>query len=267
MWLLLEHGANANARSEDGLTPVVLAASRFGAGDVVKMLLDHGAKLEGQPVLGRAAAAGDEAVMRMLISRGADRKSLPQDLALRSGCAPCVDLLLQSAGREDLTRALAAAARFGDSRAVRMLLNRGADANGAALRFAAASEKMPLEGIQALLDGGARDEAALGLAQRYGDTPVVAALKSVGAKATVAPDTRVTKPAAARSARSAVEKSLPLLQRADVVFFKKAGCVSCHNNSLFEMTIVAARKNGFSFDESAAQSQMKAIDMYLEKLA
>ena len=262
--LLLEHGADANARSEDGLTPVLPAAGRFGSSDVVRLLLDRGATLEGQPVLGRAAAAGDEAAMRMLIDRGADRKALPLELAMRSGCARCVDLLLQSAAREDLNRALPAAAQFGDSKAVGMLLDRGANANGAALRLAAASEKIPLEGIKALLDRGARDETALDLAKRNGDTPVVAALKSAGFRGTDAPDARVTKPAAARSARAAVEKSLPLLQHADVVFLKKAGCVSCHNNSLFEMTIASARKNGFSVDELTAQSQLKAIGVYLE---
>ena len=186
--LLLEHGADPNVRSADGVTPLLLAAGRFGSGDVVKLLLDHGAKLEGQPVLARAATAGDEAVMRMLIERGADKKPLPQDLAMRSACAACVDLLLQSAGRDDLNRALTAAARFGDSKTIEMLLDRGATANGEALRFAAASEKIPLEGVKALLDHGASDDAALGLAKRQGDTPVVAALKSTGVKDTDAPD-------------------------------------------------------------------------------
>ena len=262
--LLLEHGADANARSEDGLTPVLLAAGRFGAIDVVRLLLDHGAKLEGQPVLARAAAAGDEAVMRMLIDRGVDRNPLPQDLAVRSGCAPCVELLLPSASHEDLNRAIIPAARFGDSSSVKMLLDRGADANGNALRFAAASEKIPIEGIQALLSRGASDEASLGLAKQLGDTPVVAALKNAGARETDARDTGTTRPATARSARAAVEKSLPLLQHADVVFLKKSGCVSCHNNSLFQMTTVAARKNGFPVDQLTAQSQLKKIGEYLE---
>jgi hypothetical protein len=203
----------------------------------------------------------------MLIERGADKKALPADLGTRSGCAACVDLLLQLAGKDDLNRALAAAARNGDSKTIAILLDRGATANGAALRFAAASEKIPVEGVKALLDHGAIDDTALGLAKRQGDTPVVAALKSAGAKdadAAHAPDKPPVPPAAARSARAAVEKSLPLLQRADVIFLRKAGCVSCHNNSLTEMTLTAAHKNGFSIDEPTAQSQLNTIRVYLE---
>jgi ankyrin repeat protein len=262
--LLLENGADANVRSADGLTPLLLAAGRFGSSDVVKLLLDHGAKLAGEPVLARAAGAGDEATMRLLIERGAGRKPLPQDLGLRSGCAACAGLLLQSAGRDDLDRAMVAAARFGDSRAVQMLLDRGASASGTALRFAAASEKSPLAGVQALLDHGAKDDAALGLAKLQGDTTVVAALKKAGAKDSEEPNPQPERPAAPRSARSAVEKSLPLLQHADAVFLRKAGCVSCHNNSLTEMTLQTARRNGFSVDEATASAQLNAIRPYLE---
>ncbi len=266
--LLLDHGANPNVRSADGLTPLLLAAGRLGSGDVVKLLLDHGAKLDGQPVLARAATAGDEAVMRMLLERGADKKPLPQDLAMRSGCAACVDLLLQSAGLGELNGALTAAARNGDSRTILMLIERGATANGVALRLAAASEKIPLEGVKALLVHGASDDQALGLAKRQGDTPVVTALKIAGSKETAGdkeePVKQLAQPAAHRSVRAAVEKSLPLLQHADVVFLRTAGCVSCHNNSLTEMTLAAARKNGFSVDESSAKSQLNTIRVYLE---
>jgi ankyrin repeat protein len=262
--LLLEHGADANARSADGMTPLLLAAARFGSGDVVRLLLDHGAKLDHDPVLARAATAGDESVMRMLIARGADRKILPQDLAMRSGCAACIDLLLGSAGHDDLDRALRAAAAFGNSKSVQMLLDRGATANGAALRSAAASEKIPLDAVKALLEHGATDDAALGWARRQGDTPVVAALKSAGLKDAETSGKQLVHPAVARSARAAVEKSLPLLQKADVVFLRKAGCVSCHNNSLTEMTIAVARKNGFPVDEATAQAQLSTIRVYLE---
>lgn len=263
--LLLEHGADPNIRSADGLTPLLLAASHFGSIDVLKLLLDHGAKLEGQAAMARAAAAGDEAALRLLMERGAEKHPLPGDLAIRSGCQPCIDLLLPLASKEDLDRALVAAAEFGDSKNIEMFLDRGATASGAVLRFAAVSEKVPTEGVKALLAHGARDEAALALAKRQGNTPVVAALQSAGAKEIdpLAKPQQI-QPAGARSARTAVEKSLPLLQHADVVFLQKAGCVSCHNNSLTEMTLAVARKNGFSFDEAAAVSQLDTIRAYIE---
>jgi ankyrin repeat protein len=262
--LLLERGADVNIRSNDGRTPVLLAASQFGAGTVVKLMLDHGAKLEGQPVLSAAAAAGDETLMRLLIDRGADRKTLPADLAMRSGCSACVSLLLQSAETADLNRGLLSMARHGDSNAVRMLLDRGAQGTPPVLRTASASERIPLEIVTTLLDRGVRDEAALDLAVRHGDTPVVAALRKAGLKETAAPVANLKKPAAVRSIRAAVEKSLPLLQHADVVFLKTAGCISCHNNSLFLMTATAAREKGFRVDETMAQSQLTASGIYLE---
>ena len=262
--LLLERGADANARSDDGRTPLLLAAARFGAADVVTQLLDHGAKLEGQPVLNRAAATGDEALMRLLIRRGAELKPLPDDLAMRSGCAACVELLLTSADRADLNRALTQAARYGNSEGIRMLLNRGAEATSTVLATAAASEKIPLEGVTALLERGARSETAINLALHLGETPVVDALRKAGGKETPVAVPDLKRPAAPRSLRSAVEKSLPLLQHADVVFLKKGGCVSCHNNSLFLMTVNTARKRGFRVDEPTVQSQLKDTGVYLE---
>ncbi|HZJ13682.1 MAG TPA: ankyrin repeat domain-containing protein [Chthoniobacteraceae bacterium] len=262
--VLLERGADANARSDDGRTPLLLATARSGASEVVTQLLDHGAKLEGQPVVSRAAATGDEALMRLLIRRGAELKPLPDDLAMRSGCAGCIELLLASAERADLNRALTQAARYGNSAGIRMLLDRGAEPTGVILGTAAASEKIPLEGITALLDRGARSETAINLALRLGETPVVDALRKAGGKETPAPGPNLKRPTAPPPLRVAVERSLPLLQHADVVFLKKGGCVSCHNNSLFLMTVNTARKQGFRVDEPSVQAQLKDTAVYLE---
>jgi ankyrin repeat protein len=262
--LLLERGADANVRSSDGRTAVLLAASRFGESNVVRLLLDHGAKLESQPVLSAAATAGDESLMHLLIDRGADRKTLPADLAMRAGCSACIALLLQSAERADLSRAIVPAARFGDSNAFKMLLERGAEASPAVLRIASASEKIPLDVVTTLLDRGIREDTALDLAMRHGDTTVAAALRRAGFKETSSTAATLKKPVTVRSPRAAVEKSLPLLQGADVAFLKTAGCVSCHNNSLFLMTAAAARNKGFRVDDAALQSQLRTSGIYIE---
>ena len=88
--LLLERAADPNLRSADGRSALMLAAGRCGATDVVKALLDAGATFAGQPVLPPAADAGDPAIIRMLLDRGAGSGTMPADLAMRSGCEDCV---------------------------------------------------------------------------------------------------------------------------------------------------------------------------------
>ena len=262
--MLLERKADPNVRSADGRSALMLAAGRSGAGDVVKRLLDGGATLDGQALLTQAADAGDPAIIRLLLDRGAGSGPMPADLAMRSGCVDCPELLLPFANRLALTRALESAARYGDSAGMRMLLDRGAEPTADALRMAAASEGAPLDGIIALLDRGVRDEQALDLAVRHGDTSVAAALRKAGAREMSSPALALKRPGAPRSARDAVAVSVPLLQHADTVFLKTAGCISCHNNSLFSMTAAAARKKGFAIDEAAVREQTMRTRAYLE---
>jgi ankyrin repeat protein len=262
--LLLDRGADPNVRSADGRTAVWIAAGRAGASDVVNALLDRGARLENQSVLVAAAEVGDAATIRLLLDRGADPSTLPNDLAMRSSCAECVELLLKSAGRPALTRALESAARYGDSAGVRMLLGRGAEPTALALRSAAASEGLPAEGVSALLERGARDEQSFGWAVRHGDTAVVAALRQAGLTEVTLPMPALKKPVAPRSVREAIDVSLPRLQHVDTVFLKTAGCVSCHNNSLFQMTAAVVRPKGFRIDENAVREQMTRTRAYLE---
>src|SRR6185503_14681401 len=200
--LLLDRGADPNARSVDGRTPVAVAAGRAGGADVVKLLLDRGAKSEGQSLLIRAGDAGDLATIRLLLDRRVDTSTLPNDLAMRSGCADCAELLLKVAAPASLTRALQATARYGDSAGMQRLLALGAEPTPAALLAGAASEGLPAAGVSALLDRGVRDEQAMNWAVRQGDTPVVATLKRAGVAAVVLPVHEVKKPAGPRSARS-----------------------------------------------------------------
>jgi len=71
-------------------------------------------------------------------------------------------------------------------------------------------------------------------------------------------------PQPAASARAAVQRSLPLIQKTDSVFLQKTGCVSCHNNTLAAVTVSTARKNGFEVSEQIAAQQKKIISSYVE---
>jgi len=86
--LLVEHGADVNARSKLGKTALLVAASRDGAGPVVSYLLAHGARVAvkvdlqripvipigkgGTPVMIQAAKARDGQALTALLKRGVD---------------------------------------------------------------------------------------------------------------------------------------------------------------------------------------------------
>jgi ankyrin repeat protein len=74
--LLIAAGADVNAKSTNlQRTPLLIAASYPGAAAVLRLLLDHGADLQakdrnGMHALGRAAVTGDVEVVRLLVERG-----------------------------------------------------------------------------------------------------------------------------------------------------------------------------------------------------
>jgi ankyrin repeat protein len=287
--LLLDHGADANARSDDGRTPLLIAAGRYGSVAVVKLLLDHGANPSvssigltgGMTPLAEAAYAGDEAIIRLLMERRADVKGagfLPLVFALRANCPKCAEMLLKSASPQVLNIAMfLGCPPLGDGSTIKALLERGADANAKnpeghpILTLAASSEAVPMETVKTLLERGADVHAkgangatAIDLARRHGETPIVDLLTAAGAEKAGAPAGTVVQPKPASSVQSAVERSIPLLQRTDAAFIQRSGCVSCHNNTLTAMTIATARKKGFRVDEEVARKQLKTIAAYIE---
>ncbi len=108
------------------------------------------------------------------------------------------------------------------------------------------------------------NSAVLDVALRQGDPAVAELLRKSGAHEGTPFPEPVSKPKPAASVRAALGRSIPLLQRSDVIFVKKSGCVSCHNDNLTAMTVAAARKQGVSFDEDTARAQRKVIANYIE---
>jgi ankyrin repeat protein len=293
--LLLAHGADVNAHSSDMRTPLMIAARRPGNTAVVSLLLERGANpnpnphpaAESSPLM-EAATAGDAGSVELLLGRGAEVKDSGEpalEMAFSQRCPKCAALLIaKGLSKEDYSVALPNIAAFGDVNAVRLMLDHGANVNAVdplgrtALIYAAASDLLPLDVVKLLVDRGADINATdghklggdsgltvLDIAKLHGETPVVEWLVKSGAKGT-APNPPVLKARRENTIQSAIQGSLPLIQRADANFVPKAACVSCHNNSFAAMAVGAARRSGYQVDENTSAQQVKANIFGLEKL-
>ncbi len=284
--LLVERGADVNAKSLDGRTPLAVAAGRTGSGAVLSILLDKGADpnvaLNGLTALGEAAYAADASAMRLLIARGANPRIgavLTVINAALADCAECIEVVLPGLSPAVISRAaleLLPPNDNGDE--LQLLLDRGANVNAkddkgrSLLARAAASDTISPAVVGRLLTAGAdvnitgpKGESALGYARLRGATPIYQALASAGATAaSPAPASPLSRPSPATSARQAVTRAMPILQRTGVTFRQKSGCVSCHNNTLTARVTAEARRAGIAFDESVAKSEVAGIARFLE---
>jgi ankyrin repeat protein len=286
--VLLAHGAEVNARSDDARTPLMAAGSRPGGAAVVKLLLAHGAKTnpnsnpsaESSPLL-EASLAGDAESMQLLLDHGAEVRDIAGIAianAVGADCAKCIDLLVaRTTDPMQYTIALQYVVVQDDPKLIRLLLQHGADVNAAdptgrtALMYAAISDLLPLEQVKMLIEKGANVNARsqhansgdtglkpLDLAQMHGNTAVVNALLQAGAASeTAAAPIRPASMRRGNTIGTAVAASLSLLQRTDASFVPKAGCFSCHNESLSAMAVALARKKGFRVDEQTSAQQVK----------
>jgi ankyrin repeat protein len=271
--LLLEHDADPNLRSDEEQTPLTITAGNRNPSAVVRLLIDHGAdiKADGSAALLKAASSGDVDSIELLLERGAEPQPLVLAQAVFSGCSRCVSILLPAKG-QNLGLALTAAILTGDVTTANFLFDRGAKPGPNLLSVIALKPELPgADFLKTLLSHSAdinADNGALGtvldLARRQGRTSLVEFLEAAGAKSKInfAPPPAAVSPAA--SITAAVERSLPPLQHADEVFLRKAGCISCHNNSLTAMTMRVARQNKLPVNEQIAQTQIQRMIAFLD---
>ena len=293
--LLLEHGADVNAKSDDMRTPLMIAARHPGNAEVVKLLLNHGAnpnpnakpEQEGSPLLD-AITASDAETTKLLLARGANGEAVGEMgmmMSVSSNCPGCIDLIADKVAKKGVfTAALQDVAIFADVHSIQVLLGHGADVNAAdplgrtPLMYAARSDAPSAAVVKLLLEHGAEVNAkdthpqagdegwtALDMAKQNGNMAVVAMLEKAGAKSGGMPREVLT-PRLKNEIRASIQDSIPLLQRADFNFVSKSGCVSCHNDSLTAMTVALARSKGIQVNEQIASTQLKANAEALQKL-
>ena len=195
--MLIEHGADINVRTQQGQTPLMVAARRNGNADLVRLLLEKGAdtKTPGDTTLIPAAQSGDVDIMRLLIENGANVNCVsprigetPLYHAAASGNVEAVRLLLAkganpNAGLKNLTRVIGGstldigigkqtplmwAAPTGSLELIRALIDAGANVNAqdiqgmSPLMLAVASENQDLAVVRVLLQSGANVNARSG---------------------------------------------------------------------------------------------------------
>jgi len=288
MKVLLDAGADINARTENGRTAVSLAAAANFDLEPLKFLLSKGAdpKLAAQngfrPLL-VAAAGGDTRAIKMLIDHGAGPNKAagngmtPLMRAANGGHVDAVKLLLKMGADADAhtkknQSALSFAAGQGAEEIVRLLLEAGATVNEqdsrgySPLMYAAYSEAMPAEIVRMLLDKGAKTdvtgegETPLSLAGKRGDNDVARLLgvpeavrKSGGVPS--APVDRVD-----RTPAQAVEKAAAILEMQSPTFVKTGGCNSCHNQTLPAAAVALANHRGIPASKELTQIPIEVLE-------
>jgi len=176
--LLLQKGADVNARAVDGWTPMMTAATRRDV-EMTRLLGEHGAGM----TVTAAALLGDVNEVQSLLETAPEIPDGPMALimAARDAHEDVVKLLLEkcpvASAREPCgSAALLFAVRKNNAGIVRALLDKGADVNAAdsvgrsALHYAAYAGDAQI--VHLLLDNGAN----VNIVEWSGDTPLVGAV-------------------------------------------------------------------------------------------
>ena len=242
--LLLARGARVNVGDATGMTALTAAAIVDNSA-VAELLLANEADVNAKantgfsatPLMG-AAGAGNAALVRALLAKGADVNAISADRTATVKNGPV------QFGR---ISALHVAVMGRNPAVVKMALEAGASVNARDVRgmtplvYAIATDRSNPTIIRMLVAAGADpelksnvDEDAVAWAQKFQTPGVLAALK-VRASGTSTPLPIRTTIATGRdsmSARSAVERSLPLLRTGADRTSSDGGCVACHAQPL-----------------------------------
>ncbi|HEY7387463.1 MAG TPA: ankyrin repeat domain-containing protein [Bryobacteraceae bacterium] len=299
--LLLDHGAQVNLTARSGRTALIVAAFTNPSAEVVRLLLAKGAKVDVMDQrhvtpLNAATFGNDIETVRLLLEAGADINTpdtfiglTPLMNAAGNRNVKAVKLLLAKGANvnavsktEGLPKiqtgtvefggwtALLMASAFGPPEAVKLLLDAGAridaqDYRGfTPLMLAIGTDRYDRRTVNLLLGHGADlrpknhlGETALDWAYKFGDPEVIRAVggtpKDLAQLARFADDPVDT--------RTAIARSVQLLDHTNDQFFHKSACFACHEQPPATFAAAAARAIGIPVDEKASHERLLQITL------
>jgi ankyrin repeat protein len=290
--LLLDQGADVNIAARSGRTALIIAAFANPSAEVVRLLLAKGANvavMDQRKVtpMNAATFGNDTATIRLLLDASADINTADTFIGLTplinaSGNRnlEAVKLLLAKGANvnavsktEGLPRIqtgivefggwtpLLMSVPFGPPEITQTLINAGAKVNVqdyrgfTPLMLAAANDHASPEIVRLLLARSAdiqpktrAGETASDWAVKFADRDVLRALGAAPTRDAA----KVPLSSELPELRTAVQRSVSLLERATTQFVGKAGCFACHEQPAAAFAVGAARGKGIAIDEMAA---------------
>jgi ankyrin repeat protein len=267
--MLLAKGANAAVMDQRKVTP--MNAATFGNDTAtIRLLLDASADISTAdtfigltPLINASGNRNLEAV-KLLLAKGANVNAVSktEDLPrIQTG-------IVQFGGWTPLLMAVP----FGPTEIVKTLMDAGAKVNVqdyrgfSPLMLAAATDRANPETVQLLLARNAdkqpktrEGETVSDWAAKYGDPSVIRALgvSKTGEPTKEASNLPQTSPSA--DARTAVQRSVSLLERTTSQFFGKAGCFACHEQPAAAIAVGAASKKGIATDQKMTSERWNQL--------
>ena len=275
--LLVQKGADVNAADTSGNTPLIAAAGIDNT-EAAKLFMEKGASVNAEAKSGDIATALMGAALnanldltRLLLARKANISAISaeSDGKVKNGSV--------AFGK---ATALHMAVSGGSVEEVKLLLDAGTpidplDVRGMTpLMFAVSTDRPQVDIIRLLLSRGADSavksnvgESAQDWARKFNNPGVLSLLKLRPVKTEVAGNGLGISGAQTRTPQTAVERSLPLMQRASAGVFTEGGCVACHAQPVGGMAAELARARGWRIEEAVGKSAAAETDRVVKSLA
>jgi len=269
---LLEKGADRKAVNPLGFDAVMIAALEGAVGNL-KILLEAGAssahEAKGRRIPARPGTIFDAAAIERINRRAEGVTALIE--AARGGCDACVRLLLDrgadvNARSNAGVSALHFAAFKGNAAMVKALLEAGAPVNIGddrgltPLIMAANSRSKDPAVVRLLLEHGADSQAKDIFGRTAGDWAQIGGRPEIIAMLRPAAAVEAAKTSGERAFQdmhTAVQTSIALLEETAPGFFRKTGCISCHNVSIPLIALTEARRRGYAVKASSTELLVK----------